>query len=41
VMDNGRIIERGNHTALLEKGGRYSEMWQMQQTQNTDPSVTS
>jgi ATP-binding cassette, subfamily B, heavy metal transporter len=41
VMDKGNIIERGNHTALLALGGRYSEMWQMQQTQNTDPSVTS
>jgi ATP-binding cassette, subfamily B, heavy metal transporter len=32
VMDKGHIIERGNHTTLLAKGGRYSEMWQMQQT---------
>jgi ABC-type multidrug transport system fused ATPase/permease subunit len=31
-MDKGHIIERGNHAALLEMGGRYSEMWQMQQT---------
>jgi ATP-binding cassette, subfamily B, heavy metal transporter len=32
VMDAGRIIERGNHATLLAMGGRYSEMWQMQQT---------
>lgn len=32
VMDLGRIIERGNHAALLAMGGRYSEMWHMQQT---------
>jgi ATP-binding cassette, subfamily B, heavy metal transporter len=41
VMDKGRVIERGNHAALLAAGGRYSEMWLMQQTQNTDPSATS
>jgi ATP-binding cassette, subfamily B, heavy metal transporter len=32
VMDKGRIIERGSHAALLAAGGRYAEMWQMQQT---------
>jgi ABC-type transport system involved in Fe-S cluster assembly fused permease/ATPase subunit len=31
VMDKGSIIERGNHTTLLTLGGRYSDMWQMQQ----------
>jgi ATP-binding cassette, subfamily B, heavy metal transporter len=41
VMDKGNIIERGNHATLLAMGGKYSQMWQMQQTQNTDPSVTS
>ncbi|MFM2084621.1 MAG: hypothetical protein RLY95_1439 [Pseudomonadota bacterium] len=32
VMDKGRIIERGNHAALLALDGRYAQMWQMQQT---------
>ncbi len=31
VMDAGRIIERGSHTALLAAQGRYAEMWAMQQ----------
>ena len=31
VLDAGRIIERGNHGALLAAGGRYAEMWAMQQ----------
>jgi ABC-type transport system involved in Fe-S cluster assembly fused permease/ATPase subunit len=31
VMDAGRIIERGTHNDLLEKGGRYAEMWALQQ----------
>lgn len=27
VMDNGRIIERGNHDELISKGGRYYELY--------------
>ncbi|MCL1794733.1 MAG: ATP-binding cassette domain-containing protein, partial [Oscillospiraceae bacterium] len=30
VMDKGDIIEQGSHTALLEKGGFYSELYQSQ-----------
>jgi ATP-binding cassette subfamily B protein len=30
VMDGGRIIERGNHEALLAQGGRYASMWTLQ-----------
>ena len=32
VMDAGRIIERGNHTALLAANGRYAQMWALQQS---------
>ncbi|MBG6070846.1 MULTISPECIES: ABC transporter ATP-binding protein/permease [unclassified Polaromonas] len=31
VMDAGRIVERGSHTALLTANGRYADMWAMQQ----------
>ena len=31
VMEAGRIIERGSHQQLLARGGRYSEMWALQQ----------
>ena len=31
VMDEGRIVERGTHRALLEEGGQYAQMWALQQ----------
>lgn len=31
VMDQGRIIERGTHQALLADGGTYAHMWALQQ----------
>jgi ATP-binding cassette subfamily B protein len=32
VMDNGRIVERGTHQALLQQQGRYADMWALQQS---------
>jgi ATP-binding cassette, subfamily B, heavy metal transporter len=34
VMEDGRIIERGNHESLLALGQRYAEMWRAQQSQS-------
>jgi ATP-binding cassette subfamily B protein len=31
VMDEGRIVERGTHRALLDAGGLYAQMWALQQ----------
>jgi len=31
VLDHGRIVERGTHGALLAAGGRYAQMWTLQQ----------
>ncbi len=30
VLDAGHIVERGTHSALLEKGARYAAMWRRQ-----------
>jgi ATP-binding cassette, subfamily B, heavy metal transporter len=35
VLEGGRIVERGTHGELLAGGGRYAEMWSLQQ-QSTD-----
>ncbi len=31
-MEAGRIIERGTHADLLALGGRYADMWALQQS---------
>lgn len=31
VLDDGVIVERGRHAALLEQGGIYADLWQRQQ----------
>jgi ATP-binding cassette subfamily B protein len=30
VLDQGEIVERGHHHALLAKGGLYASMWNRQ-----------
>ncbi len=32
VMEQGAIIERGHHEDLLARGGRYAQMWRLQQS---------
>lgn len=36
VLDEGRIVEQGNHRQLLEQKGLYENLWQLQQEQNVD-----
>ncbi len=36
VLDGGRVVERGSHAALLALGGRYAEMWRLQQSADTE-----
>ena len=37
VMQQGVIIERGRHAELLERNGRYAEMWRKQQETAQEP----
>lgn len=30
VLDGGEVVERGNHFELLEGGGHYAKLWNMQ-----------
>ena len=32
VLDGGRVVETGSHAELLERQGRYAEMWRLQQS---------
>ena len=36
VLDQGRIVERGTHRALLERGGAYAQMWALQQQEEAE-----
>jgi ATP-binding cassette subfamily B protein len=31
VLEKGRVVEQGAHAELLVSGGRYAELWEMQQ----------
>ncbi len=37
VLDHGRIVERGTHSALLAAGGLYAQMWARQQARADAP----
>ena len=32
VLDAGRVAESGTHEELLARGGRYAQMWRLQQS---------
>lgn len=36
VMDNGNLVEQGNHQKLLEQRGLYAHLWQQQTASATD-----
>lgn len=37
VLEKGRIIESGSHAQLVERGGRYLELWTQQSRETDDP----
>lgn len=39
VMEQGRIREQGTHRELLEAGGQYASMWELQQREGSDSVV--
>ena len=39
VLDGGRIVERGDHLALLMSGGAYAQMWALQQQEDLAVAV--
>jgi ABC-type transport system involved in Fe-S cluster assembly fused permease/ATPase subunit len=39
VLEQGRIREQGTHRALLEAGGHYAAMWELQQREGPDAPV--
>ncbi|WP_299966943.1 ABC transporter ATP-binding protein/permease [uncultured Roseobacter sp.] len=34
VLEQGEVVERGRHEALLQKGGRYAQLWARQQSED-------
>lgn len=41
VLDAGHILERGTHDQLLAQGGRYAQMWALQQNQGANDASES
>ncbi len=36
VLEKGKVVEQGSHTELLQRAGRYAEMWRLQQSGEPD-----
>ena len=41
VLDQGEVVEQGRHAELLARGGRYAELWQIQQAEAREPVLES
>ena len=37
-MEHGRILERGNFRELIERDGKFAEMWRLQQEEDSKHS---
>ena len=38
VLDGGQLVEQGSHDQLLAAGGRYAQLWALQQSQSSGAS---
>ncbi len=39
VLDQGRIVDRGTHRMLLDRGGPYAQMWAPQQKEEAEQGI--
>ncbi|MBT0569759.1 ABC transporter ATP-binding protein/permease [Curvibacter sp. CHRR-16] len=39
VLEHGRVLERGTHAELLQRQGRYAQMWALQQSGDSPTTV--
>jgi ATP-binding cassette subfamily B protein len=39
VLDQGRVVEVGNHAELIARDGRYAQMWRLQQAEEPEPAA--
>jgi ATP-binding cassette subfamily B protein len=39
VMEDGRVVEEGNHNELLARGGHYAAMWNRQAAERMNPEA--
>ncbi len=39
VMEGGRIVEQGDHAGLLEQGGLYNRLWELQKQEEKQQAV--
>ena len=40
VLDQGKLVEQGNHDSLVTGQGIYAHMWELQQQENADAELT-
>lgn len=41
VMDHGRLVESGDHTGLIARGGLYAEMWNRQASERREDDLAA
>jgi len=40
VLEQGRVVERGTHSELLARAGRFAEMWRLQSSGEAETALT-